>query len=77
MIKRQLTRTYIRAISVGTTTVLFELPEWKPDHWFEFPIRNVGYLQQGYLHPGFRCCVDININAEREEDLQICNWGLY
>lgn len=71
------TRTYICAISVGTQTTLFEIPEWKPNVWFELPKGAVPPTERGYLHPGFRCMVSVNIEAETADQLDISNWGLY
>lgn len=71
-----LTRTYIRAVSVGTNTILFEIPEWKQNVWFELSRWAVPPEQRGYLHDGFQCKVSVYINAQKADDLRICDWGL-
>lgn len=71
------TRTHIRAISVGTQTVVFEVPEWKPNVWFQLQKTVVPLMERGALHPGFRCSVSVNLDAETADQLDISNWGLY
>jgi hypothetical protein len=73
----QLKRTYIRGIYVGATEATFELPQWKPGFLFTLPVTTVPHPERQHLHPGFRCCVDINFDAQTVEELNISNWGLY
>lgn len=69
-------RTYIRAVIVGSVECVFELPEWKPGVWITLSKWSVPPHERGHLHPGFRCNVDIDIDAKNAEELNICKWGL-
>ena len=68
-------QVYIRAVSLGSNTVIFEIPEWKPGVWFELSKWSVPPNERLYLHPGFRCRVTVDLDAKRAEDLQISNWN--
>lgn len=72
-----LQRAYIRAISIGSDTIVFEIAEWKPDVWFELSKWSVPPHERQYLHPGFRCRVTVDLDAKRAEDLRISKWSLY
>lgn len=69
-------RTYIRAVSVGSDTVVFQIPEWSPT-WFELSRWAVPPHLRQYLHPGFRVNVTINIDADTKDRLNIRDWGLH
>lgn len=69
-------RTYIRAVVHGHETVVFEIPAWKPGVWIHLSKRDVPPIERAHLHPGFRCNVTINIDAETPDQLHIRDWGL-
>jgi len=69
-------RTYIRAITVGISECIFELPEWKRGVWIHLSKRSVPPYERVHLHPGYRCYVDINFNAKTPDHLNITKWGL-
>lgn len=72
-----LQRATIRAIVVGSKSVIFEIPEWKPNVWIEMSTGSVPPHERQFLHPGFRCRVTVDLDAKRVEDLQISKWSLY
>jgi hypothetical protein len=69
-------RTYIRAISIGTNTVVFQIPDWNTA-WFELSRYAVPAHLRQYLHPGFRVNVTVNLDAPTKDELDIRDWGLH
>lgn len=69
-------RSVIRAVGMGYNVVVFELPEWKPNYYFDMKTSSVPHEQRRYLHEGFRCYVDFNPLAISIEELRLSNWGL-
>jgi hypothetical protein len=68
-------RGYIRMISMGTEMCVFEIPDWKPNVWIQLSKWSVPPFLRGHLHPGFRCWISFNPNANVADELNISNWG--
>lgn len=70
-------RVYIRAVVCPVKgNPLFEIPMWKPGFWFELSKWDVPAYERSQLHPGFRCNVTINADAETADQLNVTDWSL-
>lgn len=70
-------RVSIYAEYISTKGIEFTIPNWNKGQLFFVPWMQIPVDLHQYLHPGFRCFVDVDIAADSIVNLAIENWRLY
>lgn len=61
---------------VGTSTMMVELPNWKPRVWVEVILKDLPLVIQREATVGSKFRVSVYMNATKPKDLRIHQWML-